>query len=62
MKCSVCGEVIATRVIPQDTKSLYMLIGGIAAVVIAAVVIVVVMRKKKGQTTAQKADSGRAAG
>lgn len=62
MKCSVCGEVIATRVIPQDTKSLYMLIGGIAAVVIAAVVIVVVMRKKKIQNAAAKADSDKAAG
>lgn len=62
MKCSVCGDVIATRVIPQDTKSLYMLIGGIAAVVIAAVVIVVVMKKKKGQNAAAKADSNKAAG
>lgn len=62
MKCSVCGEVIATRVIPQDTKSLYMLIGGIAAAVIAAIVIVVVMKKKKGQSAAKKADSDKAAG
>lgn len=62
MKCSVCGDVIATRVIPQDTKSLYMLIGGIAAVVIAAVVIVVVMKKKKGQNAAAKADSDKAVG
>lgn len=62
MKCSVCGEVIATRVIPQDTKSLYMLIGGITAVVIAAIVIVVAMKKKKGQNAAAKADSNKAAG
>lgn len=62
MKCSVCGEVIATREIPQDTRSLYLLIGGIAAVVIAVGVIVAVIRKKKNQTTAEKADSDKAAG
>lgn len=62
MKCSVCGEVIATREIPQDTRSLYLLIGGIAAAVIAVGIIVAVMRKKKNQTTAEKADSDKAAG
>ena len=46
MKCSVCGEVIATREIPQDTKSLYLLIGGIATVCVALGVIVVVVRRK----------------
>ncbi len=48
MHCAVCSEVIATRVIPQDTGSLYAMIGGIVAAVIVVIVIILVVSKKLG--------------
>ena len=47
MRCAVCNDVIATRVIPQDTGSLYAMIGGIVAAVIVVIAIILVVAKKR---------------
>ena len=47
MHCAVCSDVIATRVIPQDTGSLYAMIGGIVAAVIVVIAIIFVVAKKR---------------
>ena len=47
MHCAVCSDVIATRVIPQDTASLYAMIGGIVAAVIVVTAIILVVSKKR---------------
>ena len=50
MHCAVCSDVIATRVIPQDTASLYAMIGGIVAAVIVVIAIILVVSKKLGRS------------
>lgn len=47
MYCAICNDVIATREIPQDTGSLYAMIGGIVAAVIVVIVIILVVSKKR---------------
>ena len=50
MHCAVCSDVIATRVIPQDTASLYAMIGGIVAAVIVVIAIILAVSKKLGRS------------
>lgn len=55
MRCAVCSDVIATRVIPQDTGSLYMMLGGIVIAVIAVIGIILSVKKKRNASAEKPA-------
>lgn len=55
MRCAVCSDVIATRVIPQDTGSLYMMLGGIVIAVIAVIGIILAVKKKRNASAEKPA-------
>lgn len=55
MRCAVCSDVIATRVIPQDTGSLYAVVGGTAVAVLAVIGIILAVKKKRNASAEKPA-------